>query len=135
MLISSDSSELEQPIHEALAVLVDNIPESELAALRAAVLQAAEIDDTIDGAREQWARMVTGLPAASAHLISSSLTTLSRCLTQQRRALNPEDLKGRTRLRDAIGFLYTDVMRPLWEAFPELEPPELKTDRAPSNAG
>jgi hypothetical protein len=132
---SAHERELARLVHEVLSTLADEITEREVAALRAAVFQAAELE-TIDShdkddASERWVSIVATISLENARLISSALTVLCERVTQQRRNLNREDTNARDRLRDAIGFLYTDVMRPLWRAFPELEPPEVKIGRVP----
>jgi hypothetical protein len=68
-----------------------------------------------------WSQTVEQLPPESAELVSRELAAASERLTELFRALGRDSPEG-LRIRDAIGFLYTDVLRPLWRRFGHLAP-------------
>jgi hypothetical protein len=76
---------------------------------------------------EPWEATVRNLAPSRARDISVQLCKVSEELTHSFRAIgvrqNVDRLKSAA--RDAIGFLYTDVLRPLWHAFPDLAPSEM----------
>jgi hypothetical protein len=77
---------------------------------------------------EPWDTFVQRLSLEEAERISIEFSNVSQELTEafrESRAVSDAAII-REPLRDAIGFLYADVLRPLWQVFPDLQPSELR---------
>lgn len=75
-----------------------------------------------------WRRAVHDLAPADAKEMSARLLAISARLTSVFREVAVEWSDERTfAVRGVLGHIYTDLLRPLWAAFPELMPQEMKT--------
>jgi len=84
---------------------------------------------------ESWEIAVNRLIPSQARDISDKLCRVSEELTKSFREMRKEELDDdlKAAVRDTIGFLYTDILRPLWFVFPDLAPSEMR--ERPSDNG
>lgn len=75
-------------------------------------------------ANETWAEEIANLEPSQAKGVSDALSKFSARVTS---LYMSQELPSSSReaLRDAVGFLYADVLRPLWKAYPSLKPVEM----------
>jgi hypothetical protein len=75
---------------------------------------------------DDWASVVANIPVLQANQLSERLVHLSARLAACFRELrNSGRGEAAVIVRDFMGYLYADILRPLWAAFPHLEPPEM----------
>lgn len=66
------------------------------------------------------------MAGSDARQLSDGLVVVASDLSVAFGALQKERQQEAARVRDAIGYLYAALLRPLWKAFPELLPEEMR---------
>jgi hypothetical protein len=83
--------------------------------------------EPVDAASETWNGIAEQLATSDAKELSAQLVAVSNHLTSGFKALRQENRQREALcVSDAVGYLYADLLRPLWKAFPELLPDEMK---------
>jgi hypothetical protein len=84
--------------------------------------------ETRDSASAAWDGVAGQLASSDATQLSRQLEAVSNHLSSGFTALRQRNREKEAGcVRDAIGYLYADLLRPLWKAFPELLPDEMRS--------
>lgn len=80
-----------------------------------------------EAASENWSGAAGRLSSTDAAQVAKMLVAASNRLTSGFKSLRTKGQEGAAvNVRDAAGYLYADLLRPLWKAFPELLPDEMR---------